>query len=354
MRDVDGDAMTNTTTLARPAAAGRAGPPRRAVLAGLAALAGLPALTAGCGVTRQAAATSGTLTRLQLLVPNSPGGGYDTTGRSAVRVMEEVGAAEGVEVTNLSGAGGTVGLARCVSESGNPQYLMSMGLGVVGASYTNDVDVTLEQTTPIAQLIEEAGVVLVPAASPFQTLVDLVDAWRADPGALAVGGGSSPGGPDFLLPMQLAEAVGVDPTEVNYVVYDGGGDLLPALLGGQIAFATSGYGELLDQITTGGVRALAVSSDERVPVLDVPTLREQDVDLTFTNWRGLVAPPDLDETEVARLVDALTRMHDSPQWRQVLTDNAWTDAFRTGDEFAAFLDEQAARVRDVLTRLGLV
>ncbi|WP_432570256.1 Bug family tripartite tricarboxylate transporter substrate binding protein [Kineococcus sp. SYSU DK005] len=332
------------------------GPARRGVLA---ALAGAPLLGAagalgGCGVTRRAAATTGTLNRLQLLVPNSPGGGYDTTGRSAVRVMEEVGAAEGVEVTNLSGAGGTVGLARCVSESGNPQYLMSMGLGVVGASYTNDVDVTLEQTTPIAQLIEEAGVVLVPAASPFATLADLLSAWRADPASLPVGGGSSPGGPDFLLPMQFADAVGVDPAEVNYVVYDGGGDLLPALLGGQIAFATSGYGELLDQITTGAVRALAVSSEQRVPVLDVPTLREQDVELTFTNWRGLVAPPDLDETEVARLVEAVTLMHDSPQWRQVLTDNAWTDAFSTGETFAAFLDEQAARVRDVLSRLGLV
>ncbi|WP_432510943.1 Bug family tripartite tricarboxylate transporter substrate binding protein [Kineococcus sp. SYSU DK001] len=331
----------------------RPGLGRRALLGALAAGPVLPA--AGCGVTRRAAATAdGPLDRLQLLVPNAPGGGYDTTGRSAVRVMEEVGAARGVEVTNLSGAGGTVGLARCVSESGNPQFLMSMGLGVVGASYTNDVDVTLEQTTPVAQLIEEAGVVLVPADSPFATLGDLVGAWRSGAGSLAVGGGSSPGGPDFLLPMQLADAVGVDPAEVNYVVYDGGGDLLPALLGGQIAFATSGYGELLDQITTGAVRALAVSSRERVPVLDVPTLREQDVDLTFTNWRGLVAPPDLDETEVGRLVDAVTRMHDSPQWRQVLTDNSWTDAFATGDAFGQFLDEQAGRVRDVLTRLGLV
>ncbi|GAA0313237.1 Bug family tripartite tricarboxylate transporter substrate binding protein [Kineococcus aurantiacus] len=346
--------MTDTTTrTGRRAPGSPPGPPRRVLLGALAAL---PALTAttGCGVTRRAAATSGTLDRLQLLVPNAPGGGYDTTGRSAVRVMEEVGVAEGVEVTNLSGAGGTVGLARCVSESGNPQFLMSMGLGVVGASYTNDVDVTLDQTTPVAQLIEEAGVVLVPTNSPFATLTDLVDAWRADPGALAVGGGSSPGGPDFLLPMQLADAVGVDPTDVNYIVYDGGGDLLPALLGGQIAFATSGYGELLDQITTGAVRVLAVSSEQRVPVLDVPTLREQDVELTFTNWRGLVAPPDLDETEVARLVDAVSRMHDSPQWRQVLTDNAWTDAFTAGDAFGAFLDEQAARVRDVLARLGLV
>ncbi|NAZ76036.1 tripartite tricarboxylate transporter substrate binding protein [Kineococcus sp. T13] len=344
--------MTPTTTTART----RGGPPRRALLTALAALPALAAAAAaaGCGVTRQTASSSGALTRLQLLVPNSPGGGYDTTGRSAVRVMEEVGAAEGVEVTNLSGAGGTVGLARCVSESGNPQYLMSMGLGVVGASYTNDVDVTLEQTTPVAQLIEEAGVVLVPAASPFATLGDLVAAWRSDPRALAVGGGSSPGGPDFLLPMQFADAVDVDPTEVNYIAYDGGGDLLPALLGGQIAFATSGYGELLDQITTGAVRALAVSSEQRVPVLDVPTLREQDVDLVFTNWRGLVAPPGLDDVEVARLVDALTQMHDSPQWRQVLQENSWTDAFSTGQAFGDFLEEQAARVREVLSRLGLV
>ena len=110
---------------------------------------------------------------------------------------------------------------------------MMMGLGVVGAQYTNKSEAKLDQTTPIAKLIEESGAIVVPKDSPYQTINDLVTAWKADPKAIAVGGGSSPGRPDHLLPMQLAQAVGIDPKEVSFISYDGGGDLLPALLGGR-------------------------------------------------------------------------------------------------------------------------
>jgi putative tricarboxylic transport membrane protein len=287
------------------------------------------------------------------LVPNSPGSGYDTTARAWAQVAEEEGLAETIEVFNLEGAGGTVGLQRLVNETGNADMLMQMGLGVVGAQYSNQSEATLDQTTPIARLIEEAEAIVVPADSPFQSIDDLVAAWQADPGNTPVGGASNPGGPDHLTPMLLAQEVGVTPASVNYVAYDGGGELLAGILGGDVAFAATGIGEVTEPAASGDVRILAVTSEQPVEGVDAPTLTEEGVDLTFTNWRGIVAAPEISEEEAQRHVDLITQVHDSEAWQQVLKDQGWTDAFITGDEFGSFLGEESQRVQGVLSELGL-
>jgi putative tricarboxylic transport membrane protein len=287
------------------------------------------------------------------MVPNTAGSGYDTTARAVAKVMDDNDITSNTEVFNLAGAGGTVGLARTVSEKGNGKLLMQMGLGVVGAQYTNKSEAKLDQTTPIAKLIEESGAIVVPKDSPYKTITELVDAWKANPKGLAVGGGSVPGGPDHLLPMQLAQAVGIQPTEVNFVSYDGGGDLLPAILGGKVAFGASGVGEFLDQVEAGEVRVLAVSGPERMATVDAPTLKESNIDLEFTNWRGVVAPPDLSEADKAALVDAVAKMHDTEDWKAVLEKNGWTDAYLSEEEFSSYLGEQSERVEGVLSELGL-
>jgi putative tricarboxylic transport membrane protein len=323
-----------------------------------AAAAGL--LLTGCGTTAEGGsasgggeAESGPLTGLQVMVPNSPGSGYDTTARAWAQVMEEEGLAEGVEVFNLEGAGGTVGLQRLVNEEANAEMLMQMGLGVVGAQYSNQSEATLDQTTPVAKLIEEAEAIVVPADSPYQSLDQLVQAWGADPGNVPVGGASNPGGPDHLTPMLLAQEVGVTPTEVNYVAYDGGGELLAGILGGDVQFAATGVGEVVESATAGDVRILAVTSAEPVEGVDAPTLQDEGVDLTFTNWRGIVAAPGISEEQTQRFVDAVTAMHDSEAWQQVLEEQGWTDAFLTGAEFSEFLQSESDRVEGVLSELGL-
>jgi putative tricarboxylic transport membrane protein len=313
----------------------------------------------GCGTTAEGGAASGGGTQegpvsgLRVLVPNSPGSGYDTTARAWAQVAEEEGLAEQIEVFNLEGAGGTVGLQRLVNETGNADMLMQMGLGVVGAQYSNQSEATLDQTTPIARLIEEAEAIVVPADSPFQSINDLVAAWKADPGNTPVGGASNPGGPDHLTPMLLAQEVGVTPTSVNYVAYDGGGELLAGILGGDVAFAATGIGEVTEPAASGDVRILAVTSEQPVEGVDAPTLTEEGVDLTFTNWRGIVAAPDISEEQAQRQVDLITQIHDSEAWQQVLEDQGWTDAFITGDEFGTFLGEESQRVQGVLSELGL-
>jgi len=313
----------------------------------------------GCGTTAEggSAAGGGTedgpISGLRVMVPNSPGSGYDTTARAWAQVLEDEGLADSMEVFNLEGAGGTVGLQRLVNEKGNAELLMQMGLGVVGAQYSNQSEATLDETTPIARLIEEAEAIVVPADSPFQSIDDLVTAWKADPGNTPVGGASNPGGPDHLTPMLLAEQVGVTPSAVNYVAYDGGGELLAGILGGDIDFAATGIGEVTESAASGDVRILAVTTEEPVEGVDAPTLTEEGIDLVFTNWRGIVGAPDISDDERQRLVDAITEMHDSEAWQQVLTDQGWTDAFQTGDEFSSFLDDESTRVQSVLSGLGL-
>lgn len=306
----------------------------------------------GCGVTRND--DSRGLHRLRMMVPNSPGGGYDLTARTAVKIMEDTDITGRVEVFNVIGAGGTVAMARLMNEKGNDDLMMTMGLGVVGATYTNGSRIKASDATALAKLIEDPGAVFVPADSPLKTIGDLVAVWKADPSKVTIGGGSSPGGPDHLFPMELAKAVGVQPKSVNFVTYDGGGDLLTALLGKKITVGTSSPGELIDQIEAGQLRVLAVSSDERVKGVDAPTLKESGIDLTFANWRGVLAPPGISDDAKKAMVKALEDLHATQQWKEALVKNGWTDAFVTGEQFEQFLKDQDERVSSTLTELGLI
>ncbi|WP_404391219.1 Bug family tripartite tricarboxylate transporter substrate binding protein [Humibacillus xanthopallidus] len=298
-------------------------------------------------------AAAGPVSGLRILVPNSPGSGYDQTARAAAKAMQDAKLATTIEVFNAAGAGGTVGLQRLVNEKGAEDILMQMGLGVVGAVYTNKSKATLNETVPIAKLIEESEAIVVPKDSPYTSLDQLVTAWKADPGKLAVGGASNPGGPDHLTPMLLAKAVGVTPKDVNYVAYDGGGELLTGVLGNKLAFAATGISEVAEQAKNGDVRILAVTSANPVEGVDAPTLKSLGIDMEFTNWRGIVAPPGLSAEKTAQYVDLLTKMHASEQWKKTLADQGWTDAFQTGDEFKAYLTAQNESVAGVLKELGL-
>jgi putative tricarboxylic transport membrane protein len=289
-----------------------------------------------------------------MMIPNSPGGGYDQTGRAAVHVMEGEELTGRFEVSNVIGASGSVAMQRLLNEDGSDDLMMTMGLGVVGAVYTNDSAARVTDATPLARLIEEQEGLLVPADSPFRSVDDLVQAWKADPGSVTVGGGSTAGGPDHLFPMQLADAIGVEPAEVNYISYDGGGPLTAALLGSKIDVGTTGPSEVEGQLEDGSLRMLATSGAERLPESDVPTLKESGVDLVFTNWRGVFAPPGISDETRAELTRLLEEMRASEAWREQLEANDWIDSFATGEEFETFLEKQETRVENTLKELGLV
>jgi putative tricarboxylic transport membrane protein len=306
---------------------------------------------ASCGVTR--GSDDEGHRRLQLWIPNSPGGGYDLTGRAAAHVLEDADLAGRFEITNVLGASGTVAMQRLLNAKGATDVVMAMGLGVVGAVYTNDSSARVSKATPIARLIEDQEALIVPKDSKFKTIDDLVAAWKKDPQSVTIGGGSSPGGPDHLFPMQLAKTIGIQPRDVKYIPYDGGGPLTTALLGEKIDVGTSGPSEFEGQIKDGSLRVLAVSGDERLDNVDAPTLKESGVDMVFTNWRGILAPPGISDETRDYLIKLFTDMHATKGWQAELKRNGWIDAFVTGDEFGTFLKEQDQRVATTLKELGL-
>lgn len=289
---------------------------------------------------------------LIITAPAAPGGGWDQTARLMQRVLTEIEPGADVQVENIPGAAGTIGLARFAqSERGNPHALLVTGLVTVSGVIINGSPVSLSDTTPIARLTGEYEVIVVPTASPYRSIGELVAAFRANPGRISWGGGSA-GGTDDLLIRLLAEQVGLPASAVNYIAFPGGGAALAAVLGGQLSAAVSGYAEFAGQVAAGQLRILAVSSATRVAGIDAPTLHESGINLDLANWRAVVAPPGLSDVEQSALMARVTRLAASPQWRAALGQNGWDDLFLSGAPFKQFLLAEQARIEEVLRRLA--
>ncbi|MCZ2804306.1 tripartite tricarboxylate transporter substrate-binding protein [Modestobacter sp. VKM Ac-2983] len=290
--------------------------------------------------------------RLELMAPADPGGGWDSTARALAASIEEAELADSTQVTNVGGAGGTVGLAELANER-SEEFLMVMGLVMLGAIETNQSQATLEDSTPIARLTAEDEIVVVPADSPYQDIQDLVDDMKANGRSVSIAGGSA-GGTDHILAGLIAQAGDVPIENLNYVAYSGGGESLAALLGSQVSAGISGVSEYATQIEAGELRALAVSGAERVEGIDAPTLTEAGLDVELSNWRGVVGPPDLSDEARQNLIDLVDEAVQSDAWQERLELNDWEDTYLSGDEFDAFLEEEQQRVRGVLQDIGLV
>ena len=329
----------------------------------LAAIAALSVLAlAGCAAPApesdgDAGAAPEPITDVQIIVPADPGGGWDQTGRALAQVLGDESLVDSAPVTNVPGAGGTVGLATLANET-NPNTLMLMGLVMVGAVETNASANRIEETTPIARLTEEALVVVVPAESPYDSIEDLVDAIVEDGQDVTITGGSA-GGADHILAGLLLEAAGQSKDEIaeklNYIPNAGGGEAVTLILGNNVSAGISGVGEFVEHIDAGTMKALAVSSEESVPQLpDVPSLVDEGIDVTLTNWRGVVAPGGIDEEQRTALIDLVTSLHESEAWAAQLETAGWTDAFLAGDDFDAFLESNIEDVKKTLANIGLI
>ncbi|MFA4896051.1 MULTISPECIES: tripartite tricarboxylate transporter substrate binding protein [Microbacterium] len=324
------------------------------VALGLAACTGTP--TAGGGDTGGDGGGS-SIDSVAVIAPADPGGGWDQTARAFGQALSDESLVSSAPVSNIGGAGGTVGLASLATE-GNPNTLMITGSVMVGAVETNASDVRIEDMTPIAKLTEEPLVIVVPKDSPYDTLKDFIDAWVDEGAGMAVTGGSA-GGIDHILAALLLTDAGVDaadvPSKLNYIANSGGGEALTMLLGGQVQAGISGVGEFSQQVEAGDLKALAVSSGEPALLLpEVPTLTDEGVDLVVTNWRGLIAPGDISDDEKKALEDLVTSVNDSAAWAEILETNGWTDAFLVGDEFSTFLEGDISTTKETLKTIGLI
>jgi len=294
------------------------------------------------------------LRSLDIVAPANPGGGWDQTARTIQEVLRAAGIVSRVQVTNVAGAGGTIGLAQFVSsKKGRADTMMVTGLIMEGAILTNKPAVTLENTTPIARLTGEFELIAVPAESPIKTVADLAAKLRENPAAVSWGGGSA-GGTDQILVGLIAKAVGADPKKTTYVAHSGGGEAMGSILGGHVTAGVNGYSELAGQVAAGKLRALAISSENRLPGIDVPTLKESGIDVVLTNWRGIVAPPGIKESERKAYADAIAKMVQSKEWKDALATREWIDMYQPAEEFDAFMKEDRAKISGILKEIGLV
>lgn len=316
----------------------------------VAGMAGAGALAAGLGPQ---AAQAQTVDLLKMFIPAAPGGGWDQTGRSIEAVLRATGAVNGVQITNVAGAGGAVGLPQFINNwRGQGNSLMVAGMVMVGSLIANKSPLKITQTVPIARLTGEFLALAVPAASPFKDAKDFVAALKADPTKVPVAGGSA-GGSDHIMLGMIAKAAGVPAARVSYVAFSGGGPAMAALLGAQVAAGVSGYGEFAEQVKAGKLRVLAISADKRQAGIDAPTLKEQGIDVELFNWRGVFAPPGVSDADRAAMVAMISKMAATPQWAEVCKQRDWTPILLAGDGYKTFLDAEVTRIEGILKDLGL-
>ncbi|WP_086823267.1 tripartite tricarboxylate transporter substrate binding protein [Allokutzneria sp. NRRL B-24872] len=324
---------------------------RRALLVG--ALSTVAALVAGCNPSA-GGASGAPVTGLRIMAPAKPGGGWHQTAQSLQDVLQRDRlAAAPVQVYNVEGAGGVNGLNQLAGEK-DDKVLMVMGQVMVGGIISANAQRTLKDTTPIARLLGESLVLVVPETAPYRNLEQFLSAWRADPKGTVITGGSA-GGADQILAGLIADRVGIDPAQLNYVPNSGGGESIPKLLSGEVKAGISGVGEYKDLIKSGKLRAIAVSGQKRSNLIpEVKTLTEQGIALSYLNWRGVVARPGLSDSVKQQYVEMIRKMRDSATWQQVLKSNDWEDSFLTGEEFAKFIEQEDGTVRKALKEIGAV
>lgn len=293
------------------------------------------------------------LASLEILAPSSPGSGYDQLARAVQGVLQARGTIPAVEVTNVAGGGGTVGLSQFVTSRPRKPAAMIVGFALVGGVLTTKSAVTLDDVTPIARLMGDVDAIVVPANSEIKTVDDLIAKLKENPGNVSWAGGSI-GGVDHITAGLFAKTVGVDPTAINYVVHAGGGEVLASVLGGHATVGISGYEEFRAQVESGDLRALAVSGEARLPGVDVPTFKEAGVDLAIQNWRGIVTHPKLKDADREALDTAITDMVKSPEWAEALKTRNWIDSYQPGSEFGPFLKEESTRIGQSLKDAGVL
>lgn len=309
---------------------------------------GLAAAAIGLALAAPVQAEIGSI---ELIAPAGPGGGYDQLARAVQATAEKAGIASDVQVVNVPGAGGTIGLAQFVNAQGQGNKLIVAGLGMVGAIRINKSPVTLDQTTPLARMTGEYQPLVVAADSPIKTLDDLAAKFRADPGSVTWGGFAL-GSPDHLISAMTVKAMGGDVSQMNYIVAGAGGEMLAQVLGGHITVATGGLNEFAGLIQTGQLRALAISAPERLPGVDIPTFKEQGYDVELVNWRGLLARKSVTPEELAALDAGMSELVRSDAWKALLQERGCVDMNMSSAEFAAFLETEKVRIGAMLADLG--
>lgn len=295
----------------------------------------------------------------ECIAPAAAGGGWDRTCRSVGQTLGRLGLTPGtIRTTNMPGAGGGVAFAHAVAQrdddpgvifAASPGTTLLLAQGQWGRLSESDV-------RWVGAVGAEYGVVAVSADAPWNSLGDLLETWRSDPGSLVVSGGSAAAGQDHMKILLLAHRAGIDPRAIRYVPFDGGGEAMTALLGGFVQVFSGEVSEILGQVRAGRLRPLAVLAPERLGGLmaEVPTARESGVNVEWVTWRGFFAPGGISDERYREWVELLTTLARTPEWEEARRTNRYEPFFLAGEDFQRFVFQQVEDFRAMSKEIGII
>ncbi|WP_378944629.1 Bug family tripartite tricarboxylate transporter substrate binding protein [Paracoccus sp. R86501] len=295
----------------------------------------------------------------ECIAPANPGGGWDFTCRQIGRIMTELGLVPNmVQVTNLAGAGGGVAYTQVVGKRGSDADLFVAASSATTTRLAQDAfaGATADQVRWVGSIGGDPGVIVVAKDSPYQNLNDLIDAVKADPSQVAFAGGSAVGGFDHLKVLMTLDKAGFDDAKsVKYIGLDGGADAITQTVGGFAQAMTGDMSEITGFIKSGDVRPVAVLSEQRVAGFeDVPTAKEQGVDIVAMNWRGIYVPKDISDEDYQKWVNMLGKVAESDQWQTVMTENGLAPYTVLGADFETFVSDNIAEIQQVSKEIGIL
>jgi len=293
---------------------------------------------------------------IHFLIPGGAGGGWDGTARGTGEALTGAGLVGVASYENMSGGGGGKAIGYLIENAtSNYGTLMVNSTPIVIRSLTGRFPQSFRDLTMIAGVIGDYAALVVKADSSLKTFADLVAIYKKNPKDLAIAGGSVPGGMDHLVAAMAFKAAGADPTKVTYLPFDAGGKAMASLLSGESDALSTGLGEALELAKAGQIRILAMTADQRLAdAPNVPTLKEQGVNVTFVNWRGFFAAPGLPAANRAAYIKVLGAMYKTPQWEKVRARNGWVNIYNPGDKFTAFLENQEKVIKSLMKELGFL
>jgi putative tricarboxylic transport membrane protein len=279
------------------------------------------------------------------------GGGYGTTAISIGDAMKKEGLLKDYTVTYRSNA--PLGLGYFYDQKNRKDLLLITGFAMPGGLATNGSKLSITTAGAVAGVMREAEAFVVPTSSKYKSINDLLTDLKANPKAVAIGGGNY-GGVDHVTVATLAETIGVKALDLNYIPYSGGGTLVPDVISGRVAVGISGTSEFASYVAAGKMRVLAVTSPKKLKAIKGKTLIEQGVDLTFGNWRGILAPADLSAADLLNTTKVIDALHSTKSWKDTLVARSWIDEYRSGDAFTKWIKTENQAILNVLTDFKLI
>ena len=294
---------------------------------------------------------------VELIIPTTPGGGQDRTARIMQKILQDE-AAVGTQITvvNKGGGGGNIAYAYLQQFRGDGHYLATASATLITNHILGTSPYGYADFTPIGVLYSEYIGFAVNADGPVKSGADLLERLKKDPESVTFAFGTSRGNANHIAVGLLAKAAGADVKRLKVVIYKSSIDAVTALMGGHVHVVATPTSTYVPVLGTGKLRLLAVASPSRQGGVfaQMPTWKEQGLDLVVPTYRMLMGPRDMTAAQLAFWDQALARLVKSAEWKRELDQNDWDNTYLPSGRTRAFLDEQARAYRAVLVELGLV